>query len=142
MREFVLVEYDEIDECLAEFLGVKKDKLEKVRGKMEWETEDGEIIECSKKKFVGNVREQDCWGWVRGKSEIHFWFEVGTAVESLVAMLAHELGHMERPFYKEHKKEEKKACKYGRVALEAYRLAVIASERRLSKDEEQQDFLV
>lgn len=66
-------------------------------------------------------RKEGTWGFCRNKKEIHVWVDKKVASKrSIVRLLAHEIGHKQRPFHRLSSKEEDKAESYAAVALTAY----------------------
>ena len=113
MRE--IVRYKTLDACMKAF-GVEG------LGHWKWMDADGKLFTMSLKEMKAKSRKRRCWAWVENKETIHLWMGNGCKEETLVRVLAHEMGHMERPFHR-GPIEEQKAAKYERVAMDAYRMA-------------------
>ena len=67
-------------------------------------------------------RRRRCWAWVENQHIIHIWTTRETSMRELVRVLAHEIGHTEKP-YMRRDREEAKAAQYEFVALTAYDIA-------------------
>ena len=83
---------------------------------------DGSDTEWDVQEAIKNIRRRRCWAWVENKEFIHYFVRKSASVLDLVKMFAHELGHMERPWHRSLK-EEQKADKYACVASAAYCIA-------------------
>jgi len=65
------------------------------------------------------IYQRQVWGWCEAKEVIHVWVGRGAKMEDVIALIAHEQGHMMRPHHRSLK-EEQKACIYEKVAVMAY----------------------
>jgi len=82
---------------------------------------DGKRFKIKRSVWLAKIRRFGCWGFANFKGrEIHVWVGRGCKKERVIEMLAHELGHFERPRYRDKGKEEVKAVKYGTAAKTAY----------------------
>ena len=75
---------------------------------------------------LNDVRSLSVWGFIDddGKTaHVHMYVEPETPKCDVVEFLGHELGHREEPKYNHTEWEERKADRYGRVAVKAYDLA-------------------
>ena len=88
-------------------------------GYWKWMDAEGKTHKRSHKVAVRSIRRRRCWAYISNKSEIHMWVGKGCNRIEVFRVLAHEMGHAERPFYRSLK-EEQKAAKYERVAVSAY----------------------
>lgn len=89
-----------------------------------------ESRKVDRETVLSEVNGIGVWGWSEMSSDgnvIHFWVDKGVNPESireeLTAMLAHEQGHLCRPFYKNMNAEEKKAMDYENVTTLANSVA-------------------
>jgi hypothetical protein len=84
---------------------------------------DGNEYELSFDEMVGNIKEMGCYGFVDSKQVIHFWVDLDIVSPSdFIGMMAHEKGHLTRPFHRDDMKEEIKAEKYGDAASFAFQI--------------------
>ncbi len=84
---------------------------------------DGRPYTMTRKKAMTAYRKRKCWGFCRGKSEVHLWIGKKATKEQVIGLIAHELGHMARPFRQETQAEEIKAGRYEKIAKTAYNIA-------------------
>ena len=117
-----VVVYRSLEGCMKAFGETKL-------GHFEWMSADGKKYRMSLKETVRLSRAAGCWAWAEDKKAIHLWMGKGCTKEELFGVLAHEIGHMERPFHRTLR-EEQKAAKYERVALAAYGLMPRVWRRR------------
>ncbi len=68
-----------------------------------------------------NVLRRGCWGWIEAKRHIHVWISGRASLEDAVGLVAHELGHAEKPWCGASR-EERKAAKYESVAMMAVKI--------------------
>lgn len=81
--------------------------------------------EMTRKQFMSARRHAKCWGFANFDTKtIHLWVGYGCTRDHLISLLAHELGHMERPRPRDKQKEEAKAITFARVALTAHKMMV------------------
>jgi hypothetical protein len=111
-----IVLYDSLEACMRAFFGGSRPPRD---GAWTWQDADGEIHELSMVKSRAAIRRRGCWAWVENKTTIHAWISDRAAPRKVFRMLAHEIGHMERPYHRDLA-EERKANKYARVALAAW----------------------
>ena len=117
-----IIKYRTINDCLAAFYGCPESEINKTDG--EWVTMDS----CGRKKTYSNgdaikrIRKGSCWGWVENKDTIHCFVRKRTPMKDLIHLFSHELGHKERPYFRSAKEEEK-AEKYAKIAVNAYKIA-------------------
>lgn len=116
------IEYETINECLAVFFDCKPSELKKIRGFWEWKNSDGSYEKEPVQKGIRQARRRACWGFVRGKKEIHYFIRKRATMRNVIDLFAHELGHMERPHHRSAD-EEYKANRYSVVAISAYAFA-------------------
>jgi len=117
-----LIRYDTLDEILEKHYGCSIADLKKSRhfgfdgNNMEWEFTFEEMYE--------NIQIMGCYGMAVNKEEIHFWVDVnGVDPSDFIGMIAHEKGHLTRPFKRDPMKEEFKAERYGDAASFAFCIA-------------------
>ena len=117
MDKIKIVRYETLKECL-EALGVDPD----TKGYWEWADANGTRHKERYGKAIDKIRKFKCWGWADkgyGKREVHVWIGKRATLKDVVSLLAHEMGHLERPFHDTRFAEETKAAKYERVAFNA-----------------------
>ena len=114
MKKIKVIRYETLKECL-EALGVDPD----TKGYWEWADADGIPHKERYGKAIDKIRKFKCWGWAdkgKGKREVHVWIGKRATLDDVGKLLAHEIGHLERPFHYTRFAEETKAAKYERVA--------------------------
>lgn len=114
--------YHTINECLAAFFDCKKEKLDSLSGNFEMRWASGNESEWDVQAAIKNIRTQRCWGWIEDKTMLHYFIRKSATMSDLVKMFAHEIGHMQRPWHRDLK-EEQKADKYSNIAAAAYCVA-------------------
>lgn len=80
--------------------------------------------ELNSKEWVKTLKLQKVWGFVDGKSTVHFWMDENCPFETLLSFIAHETGHLNGRQYKSLDKEEMKAHEFDQVAVYAYKRAL------------------
>lgn len=91
-----------------------------------WEYSDvhGEVFVEKISTMKRRVMKEGCWGFLQNKDEIHVWIkDREVPLWKIIRLLAHEMGHAERPFHRTAIKEEQKAARYADVARAAYLMA-------------------
>jgi hypothetical protein len=84
---------------------------------------DGNEYELSFDEMVGNIKEMGCYGFVDSKQSIHFWVDTDiVSPVDFIGMMAHEKGHLTRPFHRDEMREEMKAERYGEAASFAFQI--------------------
>lgn len=121
-EELSYITYSTIDECLAAFFLCEVSELDSVGGFWEGVDGDGNDYFRPNKEAITSIREWSCWGWIEDKQIIHVYIGPDASMEAIIRLCAHEIGHMQRPYHRSIK-EEQKACKYSDVAETAYRMA-------------------
>ena len=68
--------------------------------------------------------EEGYWGFVKGEKSVHLWIDKGkkSFKDVLIYLVAHEIGHTIKPFYKRASDEEIKATRYEEFVELAYRV--------------------
>ena len=84
-------------------------------GWWEWLDADGCKHKIKLQDAIKRHKKEGCWGWVENKDTIHLWVGKKCSSENLIRLIAHELGHMNRPFHRSLI-EEQKAERYAAVA--------------------------
>lgn len=116
-----IVRYPTLAACLRAFHGLSgRDRLPD--GVWEWKTSDGTLERLRDRYARREIRKRKCWGWCENKGRIHLWIAPGAEYREVFKLLAHEFGHMQRPYYRSLD-EEQKACKYAKVAEFAWDVA-------------------
>ena len=103
-----------IAECLAAFFCCIPAELDSIKGRWEWQDENGKRHERSNKKAIEDIRNRNIWGFVENKKTIHYFVRKKATLRQVVDFFAHEIGHMQRPFHRSLK-EEMKAAKYSKL---------------------------
>jgi len=60
-----------------------------------------------------------CWGWCENRSILHLWISRRARFVDALNLIAHELGHCQKPHHNSRSKEEIKAANYGSIAESA-----------------------
>ena len=121
-KEIDIITYKTINDCLAAFYGIDKKELSEVDGHFEWKDCNGREFTMEAQKAIQMIRKKKVWGWVEGKKTIHAFIRKSASLRDIIELLAHEVGHMQRPFYRSLK-EEQKANIYEEVAVCAFDIA-------------------
>jgi len=74
----------------------------------------------SKEDWLDALHEDGFWAYLRG-DVVHLWFDKSADFKDVLGLVAHELGHLEKPYYG-FIREEKKACRYSDIAELAYEI--------------------
>ena len=114
-REFHVVRYRTLRDCLAEYFGCKPAEVPK-RGHWHWTDMDGKRHKDTMAKTMRRMRNRGCWGWCEGKAKIHVWINSRCKPIDAIALIAHEIGHTQKPFRVTSDAEERKANTYESVA--------------------------
>ncbi len=122
--------YETFSECLAAFLEVEGHQKAIHDGVWEWVDRFGVQhtiqIESAKRK----IRKMGVWAFTQDKKTIHLWIKDATVpLSTVVAVIAHEMAHIKRPWHRSFSEEEQKACEYEDVAYNA----TIAAELIIEK---------
>ena len=87
----------------------------------------GTEVEISAEEEMAAIRSQGVWGFIDTNGHhIHAWASPDAPRETVVHMLAHEIGHMTGTPHDDDLEEELRAEQFGRVAA----LAVSFADRR------------
>lgn len=117
---FHVVRYNSLEECMAAFFCCDVEDLP-TQGRWEWM--DGDRFRVWPMSRVLRVRRKTgTWGWCEEKRVIHLWVADHADDLSIMRLIAHELGHMRRPFKRESHEEEAKANQYADVAQTAFQI--------------------
>lgn len=83
----------------------------------------GNEISISKERAFDGMAAMGCWGWVdTERNIIHAWADKDTDPESIIHMLAHEIGHATGHPDNDQFQEEMRAEQFGMVARLALKL--------------------
>jgi hypothetical protein len=115
-----VVRHDTLRDCFEAFIGRSMDDEDIKLGY--WAGHDGtKPFKIKLSKFMQTTRL--CWGWSSYHDRIiHLWKTDDCPEIELLSLLAHEIGHFQRPRYQMKDDEEKKASIYERVAKTAYEM--------------------
>jgi hypothetical protein len=117
-----IIRHRTLNSCLAAFHGCKVSELPK-RGYWTFHNRQGKRVRLSVGACMRDMRKRGCWGWVLGKRWIHLWVSGRATMPEAISLIAHELGHCEKPNFGHGAREEQKAAKYEDVARRAEELA-------------------
>ena len=68
------------------------------------------------------INSKGHWGFCNDKEEIHIWCTAKTTEREKLRLIAHEIGHTQRPYHKNIEEEEAKAERYAEVSAKAFDL--------------------
>jgi hypothetical protein len=108
--------YSDLTKCIEACWGLPIQEI------TNWGGCDLEENECeiTVDEAISDIKECGCWGVCNNKNEIHLWMDKNVDPRQLIRLLAHERGHMLRPYHREFVKEESKACRYEDCAMFSY----------------------
>lgn len=116
-----LVRHDNILDCMAAYFECSVPELKTLKGDWTWMDEDGQIHSKPMKAALTTlVIERKVWGWLDDRRVLNIWVSEKAEPWQVLRVMAHELGHCLKPFYKNNLREEKKAAKYAKVATKAF----------------------
>lgn len=113
-RNLKITRYRTLRECLAAF-GLRPDD----KGWWKWMDASGKKHRMSYSRSIEKIKEKGYWGFIDNKRTIHVWARTRTPMADVVGLLAHEIGHAQKPYHRTLLEEEK-ASKYELVAKSAY----------------------
>lgn len=112
--------YDTLEECLAAFLNCEVDEL---HSKKPWVWEqDGRVTVWGMRRMIRCRKKEGTWGFCENKGNIHVWVASHAKPVSILRLLAHEIGHRQRPFKRNNFAEERKAEVYADVTVSAFEI--------------------
>jgi hypothetical protein len=104
---------------VAEAEGIPLEEL--LSADMEGQNEKGDIINITNQQKMEGMLIQGCWGFVDTKTNtIHAWAAPDVQTETLIHMLAHEIGHATGVAHPNALQEEFRAEQFGLAAKLAY----------------------
>lgn len=113
--------YDTLEACMAAFYGCTEiGLLDQPRTR--WEHKGRETV-WPIRRVIRNRKKIGTWGWAENKKAIHVWITKEASMQSVIHLVAHELGHLERPYRMDKFEEERKAVKYSEVATLAFEIS-------------------
>lgn len=112
--------YDTLEECIAAFHNCGTAEIYS-KGPWTWE-QDGVITVWGMRRMIRCRKKEGTWGFCEDKGDIHVWVDKHTQPKKIVRMIAHEIGHKQRPFKRDIFAEERKAEVYADVALTAFEI--------------------
>ncbi len=118
-----VVPYESLEDCMLACFYEFDTMDELLNGRWEWYDQDNDRNRVwSMRRVLRNRRKIGTWGFCHNKKEIHIWISDHATPKSILKLIAHEIGHMQRPFKKKSILEEKKAMVYADVALTAFEI--------------------
>jgi len=126
-----IAQYRSLISCMAAFFRCPPSKIP-TRGNWEGYDRNGRKVRRSMKEVLRLHRDRGCWGWVEHHRTLHLWVSRKASFSEAVALVAHELGHLERP-WGHGSREEKKAARYEAVAQNAVDLLAVLRKRPRTK---------
>ena len=121
-KDIKIVRYKTPEELLAAEYGMPIDELRLCKhGGFD---SDGKEVEFDFNELIIAVKDMGCYGFAGNKLDIHVWISADANLVDVMNLLAHERGHLFRPFHRDLMKEEKKANLYGLCAEFACRVAL------------------
>lgn len=119
-RDIILKLYSTLEEVTKAFYGYDIDDEVTLEGFTD--TYDNEV-DVDPEEITRNITGRGCWGFVDKAGVIHAWIDFKTVKPlTLIQFFSHELGHTQKPDYKDFVREEKKAETYSDVSSFAYTL--------------------
>lgn len=117
----ILHRYDTIEDLLVE---MRQCPIEDIKMSQHGGFDgDGKEYEYTYDQYYEAIERIGCYAFADNKSEIHFWVDTEKAYPGdFLGMIAHEKGHLTRPFHRNEMKEEIKAERYGDTAAFAYQI--------------------
>lgn len=112
----------EIAEVYFSAAGLPPDEVEVV-GMLSGSYEE---VEFTLDEFVVALEGNPMWGFVDTLASppvIHAWASPGASLEELVALMAHEIGHVTGEALEDDEAEERRADEFAAVAVQALGLA-------------------
>ncbi|MGD9158312.1 MAG: hypothetical protein PVG39_07900 [Desulfobacteraceae bacterium] len=118
--EVKFIRFDDLEELLMKGMGEDLSDIEELTGT----TGDGEEHKFNFDQIKDAIETMGCYGFARQETaEVLFWVDTDHVdPEIFVSMIAHEVGHIKRPWRRDDMKEEGKAEDYSIVATMAYRI--------------------
>lgn len=120
-NDLTVIRYATSRACMAEFLDCEVDEVEDQDGTWIWGDYDGEHS-MPMKEAISKILSSRVWGWLGNKDTMHIWFAKNVDPKRLMAVIAHELGHSNRPWHRDTVREEQKASLYEEVAGTAFEI--------------------
>lgn len=115
--------HDTLESCMAGFFNCGESELLGMP-KFEFEDSKGRFTVWPVRRVLRVRKKRGTWGWVENKGDIHIWVAPHAPFIKVLRLLAHELGHKERPYFKASITEERKAEQFADVAMMAYTIAM------------------
>ena len=109
-----IIRHSTLRECLKAY-GIPAN----AQGYWKWADADGTNHKTKNSTALSLIKRRTCWGWTEDKKVIHVWIGKRATLVDIVGLLAHEMGHIQRPFRANVYDEEQKAAIYASVALGA-----------------------
>jgi hypothetical protein len=117
-KTYEIVRYRTARECLAAYHGCKPSEVP-ISGRWEFADRDGKVLKVSARRCYRHIIQTGCWGFCEDKGVLHLWVSRRAKPKSVMALIAHEVGHCQKPFLN-RSKEEMKAAKYEHVCEVAF----------------------
>jgi uncharacterized protein YjaZ len=115
-----IIRHETLEECVAKFYNCEESEIYKF--KVTFENTNGSSV-WPVRRMIRVRKKRGTWGWVENKGAIHIWVSEKAPMHRIIRLLAHELGHKEKPYYKNRIQEERKAEKYADAAVASYNIA-------------------
>jgi len=112
--------YDTLEDVVAAYYSCENSEIYS-KGPWDWE-QDGKRTVWSVRRMLRCRKKEGCWGFCADKGDIHVWVDVHAKPSKIIRMLAHEIGHKQRPFKRTRILEERKAESYADVTLSAFEI--------------------
>lgn len=127
--EITIQEHDSIESVEAAMYGLAPEEM--VGGSIGCVDGEGNELEYSYEEHLKIVSEMGIYGFAnQNTNTIHVWASKDAKLEDVIALFAHERGHLMAPSHKDLLKEETKAELYSLCAVYAYYAAKILMEKR------------
>lgn len=118
--------HETLESCIAAYFDCPESEILEREGHWEGYDSKGEPYRLTTQEVVENCTRKGVWGFLEDKVKIHVWVDTGKATfADALKLIAHERGHMLRPYHKTTRGEEMKAGRYEDVADFAYLAATV-----------------
>ena len=121
--------YDTIETCIAAFYGCEEGEIHD-QEKWTWE-HNGKITVWGMRRMIRSRKQCGTWGWCEHiTKDLHVWVADYAEPKCVIRLLAHEIGHRQRPYKRDNFAEERKASLYEDVALTAFEIMEDIMEKK------------
>ena len=115
-----IVKYRTARECLAAYHGCGPSEIP-LPGVWIYYDRKGNQRRHRYKECYESILKRGCWAWCENKSTLHLWISRRAKFADAIGLIAHEVGHCQKPYLR-FGREETKAARYEYVAQEAAKI--------------------